>query len=98
MKIQCFVIQMPAGGGGGGAVAAASGGTAAPAAEEKKEEKEEEKVSHFSCISVILDTNRPSRKSQTRTWASVCSIRYVALALCYFREIKTIGVPELRIR
>lgn len=95
MKIQCCVIQVPAGGGGGGgAVAAASGGAAAPAAEEKKEEKEEEKVRDFPVISVILDTNRLSRKSLTRTWASVCSIsiHHMYLKCTVISRI----VPELR--
>jgi hypothetical protein len=71
------LASVPSGGSGGGG-AAASGGAAAggaAAAEEKAEEKEE----GISCLTILVIrlklTILQKRKSPTRIWASVSSIR-----------------------
>lgn len=75
------LASVPSGGGGGGAVSsggAAAGGGGAAVEEKVEEKKEEEKVSRaVTCRARVVLISRVlrNRRSPTRTWASVSSIK-----------------------
>jgi hypothetical protein len=84
-------------GSGGGAAPAAAGGAAAggdaPAAEEAKEEKEEGTLYQLLYQRIFTDIVPQRRKSQTKTWASVCSTKRL-LQFLFLRHFALFGVHK----